>query len=747
MKRKNIAKILAPFVCCVVFFYSCEKESALDKYYNQPGTFSGSIYAALDSSGLYEYFLEGIDSTEFTNKLKNTLVSVVVPSDEAFKTYFEKEGYSDISSIPTETLQDLISNHVITWPQSPATFENDPLLFKRLSNMVAREVTKYDLITNSYRSVISEPKYLQFYTPFMLNFYGGNTDDYTLLTGVDFSSATGFNINDAKVENIQPYGNGWVYFVDKVMEPIKDLDEWLMDDPEYSLFSDLFNRFSLYYDDDDDYNINLPYKRSNVFQNQRSYRIDMELCFETVVDVTGGRSNTLNASSGFTVIAPKNNGLNEFIETYFADYPEFRASLYTYDKSSMEILHYENIIRAIISPYLFLTRLVFPSNFASEDGEFSYDGTNFKLQDQDISEYAFCSNGYGYGIDKFEIPRTFKSILRPIFTSPDYTYFAAAIFEARALGYLNDENNVYTLMLPTDDAFRKQNIELIDVVTYNDLYAGEDAVDEIGQTFRESIFVQHDTVLNEASIVDKQALFALIFDHLFTEDIVPTAETQHKANSLGNYVAFNETNIWSGGNMEERWYYVGETLFEREPGIPNSTGYFPPTFVDNGKVYVIDNLIKSASKSIGETIFTNPEFSVFKSICENAGLLVGEDLAIYGNFITGFIPTNAVLNQFITDGNLPSNEDDLQNFIKYFFVDLDLFSTQTVNTTTETLSVDIELSTDFYTAYRTLEVNGIPGDLKIKGINNATEINVIEGKDSNIICEDGIIHLIDGVLN
>jgi uncharacterized surface protein with fasciclin (FAS1) repeats len=143
----------------------------------------------------------------------------------------------------------------------------------------------------------------------------------------------------------------------------------------------------------------------------------------------------------------------------------------------------------------------------------------------------------------------------------------------------------------------------------------------------------------------------------------------------------------------------------------------------------------------------NPAFSVFKGICEDAGLLVGEELAVYGNYLTAFIPTNDALDQFITDGNLPSNEAELQNFIKYFFIDDVVFSTQTTNSTSETLSANHELSTDFHTVYNTIEISGNPGNLKIKGTNNTSDINIIEGKDSNIICEDGIIHLVDGVLN
>ena len=61
------------FTYLMVLIISCERERALDKYYNQPGNFSGSIYDALNSSGLFNHFILGVDSSEFDNQMKNIL--------------------------------------------------------------------------------------------------------------------------------------------------------------------------------------------------------------------------------------------------------------------------------------------------------------------------------------------------------------------------------------------------------------------------------------------------------------------------------------------------------------------------------------------------------------------------------------------------------------------------------------------------------------------------------------------------
>jgi len=743
MNRHGIAKILCFFTGLLLLNVGCENESALDRYYYQEGTFSGSIYDALDAIGSYKTFLEGIDSTELSNQLKNTLVTVIAPSDEAFENYLNERGYSGVSDMPVGELEDLIGHHIITWPHAPGNFENEPVFFKRKSNMVARQVSKYNVQTQNPKVVMAEPKYLQFYSARMLREYGGTEEDYETLSGTDLSLGTGMNVYDAHVDSIAPYGNGWIYFVDKVVEPRQNLDDWLLNASDYSLFSDLFNRFSIFVEAG---GYNFPLKRSNILLNRHRYRIDMELCFEVVSDDNNSSSSTLKASSGFTVLAPKNEALDGFIDSYFEDYPRFRELMYTFDKTSMEVLHVENILRTVITPSMFLDRMIFPSNLVSEKGVYNYDGTHYQLNAEEIVDYAFCSNGYAYGVANFEVPRTFASILRPIFTTPDYSYIAEAIIYTDVLAYLNDVNSSYTFLLPTNEAFNKQNIYMMDVKTYNDNYAEEDVIEGEDATLMEAVFLRIDSLNNNYDVLEKQDLFSIIFNHLFTEEIALTSGTQHAMNALGYYTAYNSDSIWSGGNMEERWVEEDDLITEGTPVIPSPLEAFTAPFVDNGKVHVIDNLIKKPERNLVEALSVNPAYSTFRTLCENANLLSGDNLAIYGNYTTVFVPANSVLDQYIAEGNLPTDAEELQNFVRYFFIERDQFSTSAVNVVTETHNVDTEQSTEFNKVYRTISLNGTPGNLQVRGLNNNTGIQVIEGENSNIICSNGIIHQINGVL-
>ena len=190
--------------------------------------------------------------------------------------------------------------------------------------------------------------------------------------------------------------------------------------------------------------------------------------------------------------------------------------------------------------------------------------------------------------------------------------------------------------------------------------------------------------------------------------------------------------------MEERW--DADTVI-----IPNVIKNLPGG--DNGQVYVIDELIKAPTYTVLSMLSRNPAYSRFYDLCVGSRLIANGRLNVYGDYPAVFIPTNEALDQFISEGKLPSDEEKLQSFLKYFFVDQTIYSSQSINETVPTLCKDEELSTDFNSVYKTIEVIGSPGNLQIKGTNNTTFLNVIEGNNSNIICTDGAIHLIDGVLN
>jgi hypothetical protein len=206
-------------------------------------------------------------------------------------------------------------------------------------------------------------------------------------------------------------------------------------------------------------------------------------------------------------------------------------------------------------------------------------------------------------------------------------------------------------------------------------------------------------------------------------------------NALAKYVGITEDSIWSGGNIIGR--LDSRTV---SPEIMEDLS----DLVDNGKVYVIDDLVIPPRYTFGELIAEDTTFSRFKGICEDAGLYTDEGLQVFGEFPTVFIPTNDALNQYISEGKLPASESELQSFVKYFFINRTVFTNETISETVETASKDEQLSTEFEIVYLKAEINGTYDNLKIKGLGNTTFLDVTNTR--NIICDDGIIHQINGVL-
>jgi uncharacterized surface protein with fasciclin (FAS1) repeats len=639
--------------------------------------------------------------------------------------------------MPTRKLEDLIGHHIFLWPQEPGVFEGVPYLNKRQTQMAQDTVSKYDVVSEENITVVQEAKYLQFYFPEMLSYYGGTEEDYTTLTGSELSPTTGFNIYDAPIDSIVPYGNGWVYYTDKVVEPHQNLDDWLMAAPDYTMFRDMFGRFNIFTIDgyvNEGIPRNIPVRRSNLYKNERHYRIDMELCFETVGNEAGLGDNKIfpKAHSNYSIIVPQDAAMESFIDNTFTDYPGFKDNLFVIDPS-LDNLHIKLIIRQIISPFMFIEQNVYPSQLFAGTVSGS-DGSIIKFNPEDIMESTLCSNGYAYGTNKYMKPRTFESILKPVYTTPDFKFVTAAVDFLEITNYLNDPEGEYTFFLPTDEAFLKNNLHLL---------AYEDATSNWGLSLdnrlglNDYVFYNADTTgLNEPDMLAPIDLFELVFNHLFVSAITPGSQELFIKNEMAKYCGITADSVWSGGNILSRLGSRTES--------PELTEDLSAT-VDNGNLFVVDDIILPPKYTFGELIAEDTTFSRFRDICEDAGLYVDGVFQVFGRFPTAFIPTNAALNQFINAGNLPSTEAELQSFIKYFFVNETVFTNETISETVETVSKDEELSTEFEIVYRKADLDGTYGSLKVKGTGNTSFFEVTEVR--NLICDDGIVHQINGVLN
>ena len=96
--------------------------------------------------------------------------------------------------------------------------------------------------------------------------------------------------------------------------------------------------------------------------------------------------------------------------------------------------------------------------------------------------------------------------------------------------------------------------------------------------------------------------------------------------------------------------------------------------------------------------------------------------------------------------SIPTDIVELENFIKYHFIRGDIFSDGKVSGTIETAYKDEDNSTDYKEVYFTADVINSLGDLKVQGLGNDAPISTTNDMHSNIICFDGVIHTLNGIL-
>jgi uncharacterized surface protein with fasciclin (FAS1) repeats len=175
----------------------------------------------------------------------------------------------------------------------------------------------------------------------------------------------------------------------------------------------------------------------------------------------------------------------------------------------------------------------------------------------------------------------------------------------------------------------------------------------------------------------------------------------------------------------------------------------PVSVAGKGVLYGIDRLLVSPRYSIFDVLSNPnlyPQFQRFYQLCYQSGLIhldENQDPLSLNNLSTGtyytcFIPTNAVLQEGIANGTIPTNPAELQQFLRYHFVEGSIFADGEKSGVLSTTRID-EVSGYLF---NTIEVINEKSNLKIKD-NLGNIRNVIT---ANLMAEDGVIHQIDSVL-
>ena len=692
----------------VILSSGCTKE--FDKYYEVPEDLIGTVLDVLEEDGNYTQFIKAVELVEFDDVLGKTgNFTVFAPDDNAFIEFFSEFGYTSLEDIPVEELEGIVYYHIVFWAYSKymllyglgiqdATIEYSTLNFKKQTRFTPPVTVEYDSLGRDY-NVYHETKFIPVYSDELFSELEENSSEnyQALYPGSTFG---GFHIDRAEViEYDIPAQNGWIHKIDKVLIPPDNHNELLEENEDYSMFLELLERNTVF-----QYSNTYTSSQHNEGDVNEDGELDSLFVKMNSVFPSGSSPDVENVGNNgkqniLTLFAPTNQALQNFMQNNTKDYGTInQIGEYWMD---WYLRHY------IGSNY-------WPTSFSTLTEDWDWDLTSLlvdcNVMESDIHHIQMASNGPFCGLNKYFLPKVFESVAQPIFGDSKYESFCNMLVFYMADRLLNEENLVFTLFAPSNDAIEEAGYMFIKGIGGWGLYDRTDPISPLPRQVATDLIYTH-----------------IVFDALEESDFEEGTFIETTQNT---YIGVDSIGIYAGGDKNPA------KLISK---IPVS---------GKGNLYTIDRMLVSPSNTIFD-ILTDPQFTQYKKfyqLCYQSGLItldnelrpVSLDNISTGTNYTCFVPTNEKLEQGIANGIIPADEDSLQQFLRYHFVEGVIFpdgkKTGEINTT----RIDEESGYLF----NTIEIINLKYDLRLKDKSG----NIRKVTSSNHMAVDGVIYQIDSYL-
>lgn len=712
-KMKCIPSHITCSLLLAIFFVfsSCEKK--FDEYYKVPEDLIGTILQVLDEDGNYTQFIKAVDLVDYDDVLGRTgNFTVFAPDDDAFAEFFNESGYTSLEDIPEEELEGIVYYHIVFWAYSKfmllyglgiqdVDIEYSTLNFKQISKYIPPMTLEYDTLGRDF-TVYHESKFVPVYSnEFFAELEIDASTNYSFL--YPNTPWGGFHVDRAEViEADVPAQNGWIHKINKVLVPPPNHDDILEKKPEFSVFRKLLERNTYY-----------QYSQSYTTQQDNegdvnedgvldSLFLKMNRIFPSGISPDGENVGYNGRQNILTMFAPTDAALQNFMISYTSGYPS---------------IYY--IGAYWINWYLshYIGNNYWPSKFSTLTEDWGMDLVTSLLDcnvtEGDISYSQMASNGSFCGINKFFLPKIYESVAQPIFGKSDYEWFCDMLVFYMADQLLNEEDLEFTLFAPSNAAVDKSGYMFRTGLGGWGIYSKSNPLAPIDRRIASDIVRTH-----------------IIFGELSESDF---EEGTFIETSQHTYIGVTKDGIYSGGDL-----------------IPAQRST-PEIVSGKGILYKIDRMLISPSYSIFEIISNQklyPQYAKFFQLCYESGLLLMDENQTpislnnisVGTYYSCFIPTNEAIDQAKSEGIIPTDPEELQQFVRYHFVEGVIFSDGKKSGEFNTTRID-EASGYLF---NTIEVINNKYDLKIK--DNLGNIRSVLPVNPNLMAEDGVIHQIDSVL-
>jgi len=651
--------ILLLFIALPLVMMGCNEE--FDEYYARPTSLAGPVYQVLSDSarfrGNFDHYLALVEKAGYRETLSSAgYWTVFAPNDDAFEQYFRDKGYSGIADIDADKAFEIVAYSLVlnaykleTLPYYQTGPGNDTssVAFRRKTayykgatptNVYGQQMEVVATNRNGIGTFAINDNNNK-YMPYFLNHYLNKKEITPSDIEVFYDRPyAGPQIDKARVviSNVNAE-NGIIHVIDRVIEPLPNISDYLFANEQYSLFNSILE---MSYRPRNN-NIAVNFDAESYPQLTERYGALRNLAGPVhVKSYTGAyafapnnenhlRANRNDAQTeSWTLFAPRNEALQQFLDNIL---------LVNYGVLSNVP---DEIIFDLVNMHMFQTT-VWPSafnlnnNILGETARFD--------KDVDIFDRKVLSNGLFYGTNKVQQGNFFFSVYGQPYLDPQYSIMRILLNAYRIT--ISSPDQFYGLIMMSNqqiiDAGFEYNPGTPNPWTYNGVAA--QAYDRILRMLELSI-IQLDSP-DELNNLTEPKIFESIG---------------------GEYVRIENNQIFSSGNIDTGKILDIDVSMTRR--------------ANNGQVLYTNGLLDYTQKTLSQIIFENAQFTKFGNYLRSSSIYNAQTLQIegvgVGAFFTVLAPSDEAIDAAIAEGKLPANpntnnaeeRDAIASFLRYHFI-------------------------------------------------------------------------------